>query len=205
MTTFPVNVYRSQLYLGFYIIYSIAFTSDSRTLLSGSDDGTVRVWDVDSGQCLRIIGGYVASLDDIDWSPDGRFLASGGADTLVTLWDVTLAPSQSALPGHRDSVQGVAWSSYAIQLAWLVPGILGLSVQGVAWSPDGRLLASAGLDNRIGLWDPTAGVCLEVLQDPDAVDTIFLGVAWSPDGRLLACGSYLRGVQVWDMPARTRR
>ncbi|MFL5658749.1 MAG: NB-ARC domain-containing protein [Ktedonobacteraceae bacterium] len=163
------------------VIYSIAFTPDSRTLLSGSDDGTVRVWDVDSGQCLRIIGGYVASLHDIDWSPDGRFLASGGSGTQVTLWDVTLAPSQSALPGHR------------------------LNVQGVAWSPDGRFLASTGHDNLIRLWDPTTGVCLEVLQDPDAVDTIFLGMAWSPDGRLLACGSYLRGVQVWDMPARTRR
>ena len=187
------------------VIYSIAFASDSRTLLSGSDDSTVRVWDVDSGQCLRIIGGYVASLYDLDWSPDGRFLASGGSGAQVTLWDVTLAPSQSALRGHRDSVQGVAWSPDAIQLAWLVPGILGLAVQGVTWSPDGRLLASAGLENRVGLWDPTTGVCLQVLQDLEAVDTIFLSMAWSPDGRLLACGSYLRGVLVWDMPAGTRR
>jgi WD40 repeat protein/transcriptional regulator with XRE-family HTH domain len=163
------------------VIYAIAFTPDSRTLLSGSDDGTVRMWDVESGQCHRIIGGYVASLFDIDWSPDGTQLASGGADTLVTLWGVASATAPRVLRGHR----------------WIVGG--------VAWSPDGRLLASAGYDNSIGLWDTATGVCLQVLQDPDAVDTIFLGVAWSPDGHLLACGSHPRGVQVWDMTVRTRR
>jgi hypothetical protein len=52
------------------------------------------------------------------------------------------------------------------------------------WNPDGRLWVSVGYDNRIGLWDPATGVCLEVLKVPDAADTIFLGVAWSPDGPL---------------------
>ncbi len=159
-------------------IYSIAFTPDSRTLLSGSNDGTVRGWDVDSGQCLRIIGGYAASLFDIDWSPDGTQLVSGGTDTLVTVWDVADGTPPSMLRGH----------------GWIV--------QGVAWSPDGHLLASGGYDS-IRLWDPATGVCLQVLRDPDAVDTIFQGVAWNPGGRLLACGSYQRGVQVWDMTART--
>ena len=162
------------------VIYTIAFAPDSRTLLSGDGDGTIRVWDVDSGQCLRVMRGYIATLYDLDWSPDGRFLASGGADAQVTLWDAALAASQSALRGHREFVQGVAWS------------------------PDGRLLASGGYDG-IRLWEPTTGVCLEVMRDTDAVETIFLGVAWSPDGRLLASGSYLRGAQVWEMPASTRR
>ena len=163
------------------VIYSIAFTSDSRTLLSSSDDGTLLVWDVDSGQRLRMIEGYAASLFDLDWSPDGRFLAGGGADTLVTLWDEASATSPRELRGH----------------GWIV--------QGVTWSPDGRLLASGSLDGSVRLWDPTTGVCLQVLQDPDAGDTFFQGIAWSPDGHLLACGSHLRGVQVWEMPAGTRR
>jgi WD40 repeat protein len=162
------------------VIYSIAFAPDSRTLLSGSDDGTIRVWDVDSGQCLRIMSGYTTSLNDLDWSPEGRFLVSGGEDAQVTLWDAASGISQSALLGHRGFVQGVTWS------------------------PDGRLLASGGYDG-IRVWEPTTGVCLAVMRDSDAVETIFLGVAWSPDGRLLASGSYLRGAQVWEMPAGTRR
>jgi WD40 repeat protein/transcriptional regulator with XRE-family HTH domain len=162
------------------VIYTIAFAPDSRTLLSGDGGGTLRMWDVDSGQCLRIMRGYTTSLNDLDWSPDGRFLVSGGEDARVTLWDAASAASQSVLHGHREFVQGVAWS------------------------PDGRLLASGGYDG-IRVWEPTTGRCLEVMRDPEAVETIFLGVAWSQDGRLLASGSYLRGAQVWEMPASTRR
>ncbi len=163
------------------LIYALAFTPDSRTLLSGSDDGTLRLWDVDSGQGLRFIGGYSNSLFCINWSPDGTQLVSGGTDTLVTLWDAASGTPTRVLRGHR----------------WMV--------QGVAWSPDGRLLASGGYDNSIRLWNPATGECLEVLQDPDAPDTLFQDVVWSPDGSLLACGSYPRGGQVWDMTTLARR
>ena len=159
-------------------ISSLAFTPDSHTLLSGST--FVQMWDVERGQCLRTIDSYLDILTSIDWSPDGQSLASGSAEQ-VTLWKVAPVPSQNALHGHREPVQGVAWS------------------------PDGLLVASAGDDGRIGLWNPNTGVCLEMLQDPDAVDTLFLSVAWSPDGRQLACGSFMRGVQIWDIPAHTRR
>ena len=159
-------------------IASLAFTPDSHTLLSGST--FLQMWDVERGQCLRTIDSYLDIVTSIDWSPDGQFLASGSAEQ-VTLWEVAPVPSQNVLRGHRESVQGVAWS------------------------PDGLLVASAGDDGRIGLWNPSTGVCLEMLQDPDAVDTLFLSVAWSPDGRQLACGSFMRGVQVWDIPVHTRR
>ena len=160
------------------LIASIAFTPDSRTLLSGSN--FLQMWDVEHGQCLRTIDSYLDIFTSIDWSPDGQFIASGSARQ-VTIWEVAPVPSQSTLRGHRETVQGVAWS------------------------PDGLLVASAGNDGRVGLWNPNTGVCLEMLQDPDAVDTLFLSVAWSSDGRLLACGSFMRGVQVWDIPAHTRR
>ena len=80
-----------------------------RKLLRLIYDGTLLVWDVESGQRLRMIEGYAASLFDLDWSPDGRFLASGGADTLVTLWDGASATAPRVLRGHRWIVQGVAW------------------------------------------------------------------------------------------------
>lgn len=111
--------------------------------------------------------------------PNGTQLVSGGVDTLVTLWDAASATPPRVLRGHRGSVHGVAWS------------------------PDGRQLASGGRD-FIGLWDPTTGVRLHELHDPSVAETSFLSVVWSPDGGLLACGSYLRGVQVWDMTTHTR-
>ncbi len=161
------------------MITSVAFTPDSRTLLSSSK--TMRIWDVEHGQCLRTIDTYLVVFLDIDWSPDGQFLAASSSGGQIMLWKIAPFPSRSTLRGHSESVQGVAWS------------------------PDGQFLASAGNDGRIGLWNSTTGACIEMLRDSDPVDTLFLSVAWSPDGRLLASGSFRRGVQVWDIAAHTRR
>ena len=69
-------------------VNGLAFMPDSHSLLSGSEDGTLRLWDVLSGQCVRFIQGYAASLFDIDWSPDDTQLVSGGTDTFVDVWSV---------------------------------------------------------------------------------------------------------------------
>ena len=53
------------------VVNGLAFTPDSRHLLSGSEDGTLQLWEVASGQCVRILQGYTAALFDLDWSPDG--------------------------------------------------------------------------------------------------------------------------------------
>jgi WD40 repeat protein/transcriptional regulator with XRE-family HTH domain len=162
-------------------VHGLAFTPDSLSLLSGSDDGTIRVWDVESGQCVRIMKGYAVTLYDVDWSPDGTRLASAGSDLLVTIWDGAGRMPPRVLHGHR-------WNVF-----------------GVAWSPDGRWLASSGWDNAVRVWDTTTGAEVQILRDPDRVDTSFYGVAWSPDGTLLASGSYQHGVQVWEVTTGIRR
>jgi WD40 repeat protein len=151
----------------------LAFMPDSRNLLTGSEDGTLRVWDVESGQCVRVIQGYAASLFDIDWSPDGTQLISGGTDTLVTVWAVDGGGTPPRVLRDHNGV-----------------------VYGVGWSPDGRWLASSAWDNVIRLWDVSTGAGVPLFQNPDHVDTAFYGIAWSPDGRRLASGTYLHGVSV---------
>ena len=64
----------------------IAFSPDSRLLASGSEDHTIKLWDVASGNKVRTLSGHSDSVNCVAFSPDGRWLASGGADANVLLW-----------------------------------------------------------------------------------------------------------------------
>src|SRR5260221_274301 len=99
------------------MVNGLAFTPDSRSLLSGSDDGTLRLWDVERGESLRVMEGYTASLYDIAWSPDGTQLVSSGMDTLVTIWEVAGGTPPRVLRGHPWNMDGVACSPEWSRLA----------------------------------------------------------------------------------------
>ena len=164
-------------------VYSLVFSPDSRHLLSSSEDGTLRQWNVERGETLRVLQGYVACLLDLDWSPDGTRLASASSDTVVSIWEMADRAGgrpRGMLRGHQ------------------------LSVSGVAWRPDGGVLASSGTENAIRLWDPATSSCLEVIRGLDHPDTVFFGLAWSPDGKLLACGTLLQGVLLWEATTRSQ-
>src|SRR5262249_9072591 len=131
-------------------VRGLAFTPDSR-LLSGSEDGTLRLWDVQRGEPLRTLQGYATALYDLDWSPAGTEIASAGFHGVVSLWQVEGlggGTPRGVLRGHERNVYGVAWR------------------------PDGGVLASSGLDNAIRLWDPATGSSLQVIRDPDHLDTL---------------------------------
>src|SRR5207248_1846605 len=175
-------------------VFTLAFTPDGRTLASGSWNGTVKFWDVASGRVRETLSGHTGRAWAVAWSPDGRTVASCEWDQTIWLWDVERRSYQAVLHGHGAGrtpprmLRGHRWNVY-----------------GVAWSPDGRFLASSGWDNAVRVWDATTGADVRILRDPDGVDTSFYGVAWSPDGTFLASGSYQQGVQVWEVTTGTRR
>jgi energy-coupling factor transporter ATP-binding protein EcfA2 len=103
-------------------VLSVAFSPDGKTLATGSDDQSVKLWDVSSRQNVATLKGHESSVRSVAFSPDGKTLATGSSDQSVKLWDVSSRQNVATLKGHEDSV----WS--------------------VAFSPDGKTLASAGGD-----------------------------------------------------------
>ena len=65
---------------------SVCFSLDGRRLASGSDDSTVRLWDVETGACVRTLEGHGSPVLSVCFSPDGRMVASGSGDQTVNLW-----------------------------------------------------------------------------------------------------------------------
>ena len=157
---------------------SVAFSADGRTLASGSQDGTARLWDVATHTQLGApIAANGLPVTSVAFSPDGRTLAVGGDYGMVQLWNVAShGPAGSPLAAKSDT--------------------------NVVFSPDGRMLATASQDGTVQLWNPATGqpVGAPLAAGPSPVTSI----AISGDGLLLADGAQNGTVRLWNIadPAR---
>jgi WD40 repeat protein/transcriptional regulator with XRE-family HTH domain len=196
------------------IVVPLSFSPDERTLASGSLDGSLKLWDVESGAPLWTVGPLNGVLS-LAFAPDGRTLASGGFDATVRLWDPRLGtPLQDML--HPGAVFSLAWTpdgrllasgdvAGTVRLWELQPGRPARCLQtleehsslvrGLAFAPDGSRLASASFDGSVKLWDVESGRCLQTLKRH--TERVF-AIAWSPDGRTLASGGIDHTIWMWD-------
>ncbi len=160
-------------------VHCVAFTPDGKILVSASQDGTVRLWNAQSGQ--QLVEPLFRHEDAVYWlsiSPDGSILASGSVGGELRLWDLqTRAPLGQLQPSHTAFV----WN--------------------VAFSPDGSILASSsGGDASLRLWDVTNRQAIGDLL-PDEENPSY-GLAFSPDGSILASGRYNTSIRLFDVQTR---
>ena len=72
-----------------FTVWSVAFSPDGLTLASGSQDKTIRLWNVATGELIATLTGHTGPVKSVAFSPDGVVLASGSKDSTVRLWDLT--------------------------------------------------------------------------------------------------------------------
>ncbi len=149
-------------------------------LAGGCADGTVRLWDIETGEAFRVLHGHIHQVWDVSWSPDGHKIASCSSDSTVRVWDIQTGEAINILQGHTDWVTAV---SYAPTLD-------------LNNNPE-ALLASCSIDGSIRLWDLQTGTCLKVLKY-DTNHTL-LALSFTTDNRQIAIGSDDCSIYLWDV------
>ena len=199
-------------------VNTLSFKPESSTLASGSNDDTIRIWDLTwdawKSRPVRTLRGHKNDVKAVAWSPDGTMLASGSRDRTVRLWNPDNGTNTAVLRGHTNRVESVVWSPDGTLLAsgsrddtirlwnptspdsplYVLEGHTG-NVNTLAFHPTEAILASGSSDNTIRLWDSTTGVHKATLKGhTGSVNTI----AWGSDGALLVSGSSDDTIRLWE-------
>ncbi|KAJ3284341.1 hypothetical protein HDU79_008279, partial [Rhizoclosmatium sp. JEL0117] len=193
-----------------------AFSHDSKTVISASYDKTIKLWSVETGECIKTLAGHSYSVRSVAFSPDSKTVVSGSDDKTINLWTVETGEHAKTFAGHSDSVRSVAFSPdsktvvsgsddktiklWSVETGECIKTLAGhsYSVRSVAFSPDSKTVVSGSQDKTVKLWSVETGECLKTLVGHS---NSVRSVAFSPDSKTVVSGSLDKTVKLWSVEA----
>ena len=152
---------------------SVAFAPNGQSIVSGSTDKTLRLWDLQGNPIGQPFRGHDDSIWLVAFAPNGQSIVSGSDDKTLRLWDLEGNPIAQPFKGHNDSVLSVAFA------------------------PDGQSIVSGSADTTMRLWDLKGNL---IGQPFIGHESSVLSVAFAPDGQSIASGSSDHTVRLWVSP-----
>jgi len=187
-------------------VLCVAWSSNNKYLASGSEDKTVRIWNIENGELVEVLKNHEYPVTCVAWSQDNRYIASGSSggkplkgflggivgETIslikmrntIKIWDFTTREVIRELKGHTDKISSIAWS------------------------PNGKLLASSGKDERIIIWDVQQGKIYRTLSANGGFGLLtgyggwVTSLSWNRDGRQIVGGLFSSVIKIWDIQNR---
>ena len=189
----------------------VAITPDGQTMVSGSYDKTIRLWELPSGKLLCTISGHTHRITSLDISPDGKLLVSSSYDRTIKLWDLSSGKLLHTFPRHSGKVRYIAFSPdgqtlistsdseiklWVVGTSQLLRPLTGRSISAriATFSPDGQTCIIGSLDGSLELWNPHTG---ERLRSHSSRSGGITSLAFSADRRTLASSSG-KTIELWE-------
>jgi len=204
-------------------VQGVAFTPDSRRVVSASLDRELRIWDAETGERLQTLRGHIGSVHGLALRADGRAALSASSDRTLRAWDVERGAQLRQYGVHNDAVLAAAFSPRPLKIgamarpSWLVAaggaervirlydaesGQLLTTLRGhrdaviaCLFSPSDELLLSLGKDRSAYLWSLASGALLRTFAEPELSCT---AAAFHPEGALILFGAVDGALSVFD-------
>jgi WD40 repeat protein len=196
-------------------VAAVALTPDGKTLLSTSNDGTVRVWSAVTGEFLKTLDGHTSWVGSVVIAPDGARAITAGGDNVIRVWDLKTHKEVKALEGHKIAIRGLALTSDGKTLisggsdrtcrAWNLADATEIrrygggkvSVESVAVTPDGKYVLAGDDTGAVTVYDAKTGA-VQSKYDKHESTTVYT-LAVTPDGKYALSGARDKDIHVWEI------